>query len=152
MEKKFENEYPMFDFLYDYGFTASPCQHLEGFGNWNVYLISDKFVIQILQDRGDMFFSLAAPGKKTNDVHSLSYIALSAYIGFIRNDIKYSIPIRDYQSIEDQLIRISNIIREYYDELCAFFETSDFSDRMKKFEHFLNQRREYTISRINKDQ
>ena len=140
----------MLDFLYKDGFKASPFVYPNSFNNWIVYLRSNKFVIRIVQDRGEIFLSLASPHEKAKEISDLRYIALSAFIGYFINDISYALVQNADFDIYTQLEDFSEQLCNYYEELCVFFRKENFVRRMNDFDRFLKERRDRTIREFNK--
>jgi hypothetical protein len=132
---------PFLKFLLDEGFTATSTDFPEGHQPWDVYLTSEKFNIVIGQDRGGVLLLLAPPSSNTKNVSTQRFIEVRAYVSYFLNDISYPHS-TEFDSTDQQIITLTNLLERYFSKLCAFFDKENYSIRKKEFDAFLKARKE----------
>jgi hypothetical protein len=134
-----------FDFLFEDGFEVAKYVGPEGFGNWIVYLQSNKFVIRIIQDRDEISVEGAFPSKRVKDISRLYFISLDAILGYFSNDVTYDFFKRTPREIDVQFAKIARKLKSNYERICSFFEKSNYARDKDDFELFLERRREHFL-------
>jgi hypothetical protein len=145
------HDVPFLKFLMIEGFLPTFTDFPEGLQYWDVYLTSDIFNIAIYQEMGGILLLLAPPIEKTEEVSTQRFIEVRAYVSYFLNDISYPHS-TEFDSIDEQIITLTNLLERYYSKLCAFFEKENYSIRKKEFDKFLKARQEYDIQQSHEQQ
>jgi hypothetical protein len=134
-------------FLFQDGFQVAETVPPEGFGNWIVYLKSDKFVVKIIQDRDQISMHLAPSPKRKRGLSDLKYFDAQSVIGYLMRNVEYVFFVKPLHGIDVQLKIIAQELGRYYIEVIAFFDKSNFSLIEKDFEVFREKEREHFLGR-----
>lgn len=134
-----------FDFLFEDGFEVAEYVGPEGFGNWIVYLQSNKLVIRIVQDRDEISVCGAFPSKRVKDISNLYFISLDAVIGYFSDDVTCDFFKRTPREIDVQFAKIGRKLKSDYARICSFFEKSNYARDKDNFELFLERRSEHFL-------
>ena len=134
-----------FAFLFQDGFRVAETVSPEGFGNWIVYLQSDKFIVKIIQDRNQISAHLAPLPKRAGRLSDLKYFDAQSVIGYLTNNVEYVFFVQVSKNLDMQFEKIADELRRYYGEIILFFDKFKFSLIEKDFDEFREKEREHFL-------
>jgi len=130
------------EFLFLDGFEIVEYVPPAGFGNWMVYLESDKFNIVIKKDMVEVFpFLVPAwiPNWKTS---KKNWISSDFLLGYLLGDITYRHYKGNVHGSDNQIEKIAKDLKDHYQTLVSLFQKDNYTAAIQDIETYCNQRRQ----------
>ncbi len=132
-----------FGFLFDRGYTISKTSYsYQTFGNWMITLVSQKYTIQLVQDRLELLLSLAPRNAEINDGFSLGAMIYfvtkgQKFVGFFDGNLSWG--------KKKQYERLANLHREYHDQIVPYLDNDHCleSDSGNYMDELMSMQRKY---------